>query len=51
VAGEKCFAPVQRLRELRFHRVLGDAEPGGDFAVGQVFKFAEQENFAATRWQ
>ncbi len=46
---EELLASVKRLRELRLNGVLGDAEFLGDFAMGEVFKFTEDENFAAAR--
>ena len=46
---EKLLATVERLRELRLNRVLGDAELLGNFAMGKIFKFAEDEDFAASR--
>ncbi len=48
-AGEKFFAAVEGFGELGFDGVHGDAEFLGDFAVGEVFKFAEDEDFAAAR--
>ena len=51
MAGKKFLAAMQRLRELRLDRVLGDAEFGGDFPMREIFEFAEHENFAATRRQ
>ena len=38
---------MERFGELRFDGVHGDAEFLGDFAVGKIFKFAEDEDFAA----
>ena len=49
MAGEEFLTAVERFGELRFDGVHGDAELFGDFAVGKVFKFAEDEDFAATR--
>ena len=51
VAREKLLTAVKRLGELRFNGVHGDAEFFGDFAVGEVFKFAEDEDFTAARRQ
>lgn len=51
MTGKKLLAPVERLGELRFDGVHGDAEFFGDFAVGEIFKFAEDEDFAAARRQ
>ena len=42
---------MESFRELRFDRVHGDAEFFGDFTVGEVFKFAEDEDFTAARRQ
>ena len=51
VAGEELLAAVECLGELGFDGVRGEAEFLGDFAVGEVFKFAEDEDFAAARWE
>ena len=48
---EKRLAPVECLGELRFNRMLSDAELLRDLAVGKVFKFTEDEDFTATRGQ
>ena len=51
MAREKFLTAVERLGELGFDGVHGEAELFGDFAVGAVFKFAEDEDFAAARRQ
>ena len=51
MAREEFFAAVERLGELHLDGVHGDAEFLGDFAVGKIFKFAEDEDFAAARRQ
>jgi hypothetical protein len=51
VTSEELLASMQRLRELALHRVDGNAELFGDFAVRKVFKFSEDEDLATTRWQ
>lgn len=49
MAREEFFAAMEGFGELGFDGVHGDAELLGDFAVGEVFKFAEDEDFAAAR--
>jgi len=51
VAREKFLTTVERFGKLGFDGVNGDAEFFGDFAVGEIFKFAEDEDFTAARWQ
>ena len=51
MAGEEFFTAVERLGELHLDGVYGDAEFFGDFAVGKIFKFTEDEDFAAARRQ
>lgn len=51
MAGEEFLTAVERFGELRFDGMHGEAELFGDFAMPAVFKFAEDEDFAATRRQ
>ena len=51
MAGEEFPTAVERFGELRFDGMHGEAELFGDFAMPAVFKFAEDEDFAATRRQ
>jgi hypothetical protein len=43
---EKLLATMQRFGQLRFDGVLRDAQLVGDFAMGKIFVFTENEDFA-----
>ncbi len=51
MTGKEFHAAVQSLSKLRFHRVLRDTKLFGDFTMGEIFKFTQNKNFTAARWQ